>query len=1528
MAFQSGLFIYCIVGVLLQNVSGRGQFQVRLIQIQNIDGVKSDGSCCDGTRSMIHGLNRCQPDNCDTFFRICLQHYQEKVQENGGCTLGNATTPILGRDTFFIADTSNATSPSFQNPVSMHFEFLWLIKFNLIVEAWDKDNETRPVKQELIERDKLQGSLNPGVKWQKRTHNGQSATIQYEYRVICDHNYYGQKCNTRCTARNDRFGHYTCDSSGMRVCMPGWTGAECTKAICKTGCDENNGKCSEPGECVCHAGWKGPLCDQCIPDLKCVHGTCYKPWECQCLDSWGGTYCDKDLNMCARQVWCQNQGTCINSRPGEYTCICPVGYTGKNCEQNINECMSNPCKNNGNCSDGTNNYTCQCTQGWEGRDCELSVDDCKNNENCLNGATCVDDVNDYKCDCAPGWQGRHCETNIDECASKPCVHYTNCTDLQQDFSCVCKPGWKGKTCNDSVSDCLGQCLRGRCVDLVNDYQCVCPQGYTGKDCEQNIDDCLSSPCFNNAICVDGTHGYHCVCPTGFKGPRCGNTTDECAASPCLHGKCIDLPSDYRCECNMTYYGTNCSRKMGPSPDGCYKNNRCKHGSKCISEGNATKCVCLPGYTGDLCQVDINDCGSNPCLNSGKCMDRVNSFQCICPHGYGGSRCEIDVDECDPSPCNSNATCENLPGNYRCHCQTGFTGLHCNHNIDYCATGNPCKNGGCCLDGLTNYSCQCSQDFTGAHCEIAVQRCSSNPCQNSGKCIDVTNGYTCNCPALFTGSHCELKIDPCRSRPCSNGGFCNQTDNGFQCSCVAGFTGILCKTRIQYCNPSPCLHGTCIGNLSAICLCHPGYEGDRCETNIDECQSNPCKNNATCVDGVNSFHCRCVLGTKGKYCEELLNVCWLPLSSGGDNQTRVSSNICGDHGDCHSLSGGNFICSCHAGYTGAQCRDEINECSSNRCQNGATCLDKLLSYECQCKPGWKGKFCEKKIDFCASSPCLHQGNCTSITETFVCQCRDGWKGQTCNSETSHCDKVNPCKNSGTCRDIGTRFSCKCSDGWQGRTCELPIRPCDSNPCASGATCMNTLSNFSCLCPPNKRGDLCDEEVKLCDTATCYNGGRCLDIPGSFSCDCAAGFTGANCRVNIDECEPSPCFGGGICKDGVNSFTCLCTKDHYGMLCEKKRPDNCQRNHIERDHGSSWRENCNTCTCNDGAVKCTRVLCPPQNCIPHDTNHFPTCEEHGSRCIEMKNVSCLREPCPRFGECVGKDGEQEKEGDIEAMIKLECDPRSNEVSDDCAKVHIVFSKDKLPIGILLPDLCRYLSSLDLFHRYAKDKYIKVRCDVTPVNAPSTSKARRSAEVTVAVASDEGTGDAVKAATDLAKYVKLQSEQYEKSNVTIIQIIFAITKVTIERPVVIIYRRGKETPVYLIPVIAGLVVIAAFVLLLVIICERRRRRKRKQHRRQTYEETTKLKRRDSEDADAVETASEASRGLRKEGSFTELRDIEPEEIDVSVTGPTERAVSRSSIEVLSPARTPREHGARDEWRRKEILNLQQKSSEEIIV
>ena len=42
-------------------------------------------------------------------------------------------------------------------------------------------------------------------------------------------------------------------------------------------------------------------------------------------------------------------------------------------------------------------------------------------------------------------------------------------------------------------------------------------------------------------------------------------------------------------------------------------------------------------------------------------------------------------------------------------------------------------------------------------------------------------------------------------------------------------------------------------------------GPHCEIDIDECSTNKCLNNGTCVDGIDSFSCRCEPGYVGPIC---------------------------------------------------------------------------------------------------------------------------------------------------------------------------------------------------------------------------------------------------------------------------------------------------------------------------------------------------------------------------------------------------------------------------------------------------------------------------------------------------------------------------------------------------------------------------------------------------------------------------------------------------------------------------------------
>jgi hypothetical protein len=68
-----------------------------------------------------------------------------------------------------------------------------------------------------------------------------------------------------------------------------------------------------------------------------------------------------------------------------------MGYTGKYCEINIDECASIPCQNNGTCTDSIADYKCNCTgTGFIGSNCEIDIDEClTENISCGGLGTCI-----------------------------------------------------------------------------------------------------------------------------------------------------------------------------------------------------------------------------------------------------------------------------------------------------------------------------------------------------------------------------------------------------------------------------------------------------------------------------------------------------------------------------------------------------------------------------------------------------------------------------------------------------------------------------------------------------------------------------------------------------------------------------------------------------------------------------------------------------------------------------------------------------------------------------------------------------------------------------------------------------------------------------------------------------------------------------------------------------------------------------------------------------------------------------------
>uniref|UniRef100_A0AAR2KTZ8 Delta-like protein n=1 Tax=Pygocentrus nattereri TaxID=42514 RepID=A0AAR2KTZ8_PYGNA len=829
----------CLFLVLVCTASGH--FELEILAMQNTRGELQSGACCGGARS--GGAERaCAPDQCDTYFRVCLKEYQSRVSAAGPCSFGTGSTPILGGNTF----TTKGTAVADKARIVLRFSFAWPRSYTLIVEALDFHNDTAG-ESKLIEKAYHSGMINPNHQWQKLTHNGPIAQFEYQIRVTCEEHYYGFGCNKFCRPRDEFFGHYTCDQNGNKTCLEGWMGPDCNTAICRQGCSIEHGSCKLPGDCDCLYGWQGLYCDKCIPHPGCVHGTCVEPWQCLCDTNWGGQLCNKDLNYCGTYQPCLKGGTCSNTGPDKYQCSCADGYSGTNCERAERACLSNPCANGGSCKEISQGYECSCAAGWSGPSC--NINDCTPNP-CNHGGTCQDLVNGFKCSCPSQWIGKTCLIDANECDDKPCVHAKSCRNLIGGYFCECLPGWTGQNCDININDCQGQCLNGgTCRDLVNGYRCVCPPGFSGEHCEKDVDECASSPCLNGGRCEDEMNSFQCLCPAGFSGQLCQLDIDYCRPSPCQNGAlCFNLASDYFCKCSDDYEGKNCSHlkdhcrttscqvavASNSTPEGVryISSNVCGPHGRCRSQaGGQFTCECQEGFRGTYCHENINDCESNPCQNGGTCIDKVNVYQCICADGWEGARCEINTDDCSLNPCLNKGTCQDLVNDFYCECRNGWKGKTCHSRESQCDEAT-CNNGGTCHDEGDTFTCRCSPGWEGATCNIAKNSsCLPNPCENGGTCVVSGESFTCVCKEGWEGATCSQNTNDCSPHPCYNSGTCVDGENWYRCECA------------------------------------PGFAGPDCRININECQSSPCAFGATCIDEIDGYHCLCPPERTGPHCQE-------------------------------------------------------------------------------------------------------------------------------------------------------------------------------------------------------------------------------------------------------------------------------------------------------------------------------------------------------------------------------------------------------------------------------------------------------------------------------------------------------------------------------------------------------------------------------------------------------------------------------------------------------------------------------------
>lgn len=127
----------CISGLL--QVVCSGVFELRLKSFVNENGKDSLGQCCSGER------NGSCTGPCRTRFRVCLKHFQSKIDTTSACTFGDVITPVLGENNVRLND--GVKIPGFNNPIRFPFDFSWpvstlLLLINYIIRF---EKELRPL---------------------------------------------------------------------------------------------------------------------------------------------------------------------------------------------------------------------------------------------------------------------------------------------------------------------------------------------------------------------------------------------------------------------------------------------------------------------------------------------------------------------------------------------------------------------------------------------------------------------------------------------------------------------------------------------------------------------------------------------------------------------------------------------------------------------------------------------------------------------------------------------------------------------------------------------------------------------------------------------------------------------------------------------------------------------------------------------------------------------------------------------------------------------------------------------------------------------------------------------------------------------------------------------------------------------------------------------------------------------------------------------------------------------------------------
>ncbi|XP_069626489.1 epidermal growth factor-like protein 6 [Haliaeetus albicilla] len=222
---------------------------------------------------------------------------------------------------------------------------------------------------------------------------------------------------------------------------------------------------SQPGVCRygsrldCCYGWKKNNKGHCeaVCGHGCKYGECMGPNKCKCFPGFTGKTCNQDLNECGLKPRpCEHR--CMNTH-GSYKCYCLNGYMlmpDGTCASS-RTCAVVNCQYG--CEEVKGEVQCLCPSGGlqlgpNRRTC-IDIDECSAGKAvCSYNRRCINTFGSYYCKCQLGYElkyvsGRYDCVDINECVTNThrCNLHAECLNTEGSFKCKCKQGYRGSGFN-------------------------------------------------------------------------------------------------------------------------------------------------------------------------------------------------------------------------------------------------------------------------------------------------------------------------------------------------------------------------------------------------------------------------------------------------------------------------------------------------------------------------------------------------------------------------------------------------------------------------------------------------------------------------------------------------------------------------------------------------------------------------------------------------------------------------------------------------------------------------------------------------------------------------------------------------------------------------------------------------------------------------------------------------------------------------------------------------------------------------